>query len=820
MTVAAPLRAVPERARPPRDSEHELRALLRDDFLAASGWDEAGQVFAPDRDHPLLGLRKCAVADCEAGVRTPNVELCSVCIERFKGSGLSMAEFAAVPTGKKKLGQRICVIDGCLRARLGARGLCSQHNTQWLRSGQDVTAFISSAKPFDLDLGVCVVPSCDRRAESRRLGLCQNHRRRWTIARQERPDVDFDRWTRTVEPINADHLVILKGLSYSVQMELLVALQARTDEGTRTLITSLRAIVTALRRVEATALSDLTDAQVAKLRSDAQVLLRSLRDRLALRLSSPESERDKDVWDLRVFGLRGNLVLSGITQPWLLETTKRWVEDDLPQHRGRQGGSTAKYVASAITMLSDSLNQSRSDHGDDPSAFSRRDIVALTNRLAHLERTGTVTARTRLARCRDLKRFLHDIRVLGLTNPGGPAAGLPDDFHLGRNDIPPEPTDESASRGLPSWVLAVICDNLHLVDQRSGIDAKRMIELLIDTGRRPDEICSLALDCLARDNDNKPVLVYTNSKSNRPGRRLPVAETTAEIIAAQQALVRQQFPDTDQATLPLFPRDRRNREGVKPQSEPVFAKMHRDYIDVIADKLVTTVVGPDGREHEERYDRLAVVPYSYRHSFAQRHADEGVAPDVLRDLMDHDSMQTTIGYYRVTEKRVRAAVDRVSVHQFDGNGRRVFSRVQGILRDAHARMRVGQVAVPFGTCTEPSNVKASGQACPYKFTCLGCGHFRSDPSYLPELKSYLQQLLADRARIQAATDIEDWAKDKLTPRDEEITQLRDLIRRIENDLSDLSDQDRNLIQEAVTVIRSARQKVHLGFPNIAPPNDD
>src|SRR6266516_2598581 len=104
MTVAAPLRAVPERARPPRDSEHELRALLRDDFLAASGWDEAGQVFAPDRDHPLLGLRKCAVADCEAGVRTPNVELCSVCIERFKGSGLSMAEFAAVPTGKKKLG--------------------------------------------------------------------------------------------------------------------------------------------------------------------------------------------------------------------------------------------------------------------------------------------------------------------------------------------------------------------------------------------------------------------------------------------------------------------------------------------------------------------------------------------------------------------------------------------------------------------------------------------------------------------------------------------------------------------------------------------
>jgi len=208
------------------------------------------------------------------------------------------------------------------------------------------------------------------------------------------------------------------------------------------------------------------------------------------------------------------------------------------------------------------------------------------------------------------------------------------------------------------------------------------------------------------------------------------------------------------------------------------------------------------------------------HCYAQRHADEGVAPDVLRDLMGHDSMQTTMGYYQVTEKRVRVAIDRVSAHQFDGQGRRVFHGIQGLLTDAHARMRVGQVAVPFGVCTEPSNVKADGKSCPYKFTCLGCGHFRSDPSYLPELKSYLQQLLADRARIQAATDLQDWAKEQLTPRDQEITQLRDLIRRIEADLSDLSAEDQDLINDAVTVVRTTRQKVHLGFPSIQPPTNE
>src|SRR5260370_37559895 len=96
----------------------------------------------------------------------------------------------------------------------------------------------------------------------------------------------------------------------------------------------------------------------------------------------------------------------------------------------------------------------------------------------------------------------------------------------------------------------------------------------------------------------------------------------------------------------------------------------------------------------------------------------------------------------VTEKRVRAAVDRVSSHQFDNEGRRVMLGIRGLLADEHARMRVGQVAVPFGICTEPSNVKAGGQACPYKVNCPGCGHFPTDPSYPSQPKSYLQHVPA------------------------------------------------------------------------------
>ena len=114
-------------------------------------------------------------------------------------------------------------------------------------------------------------------------------------------------------------------------------------------------------------------------------------------------------------------------------------------------------------------------------------------------------------------------------------------------------------------------------------------------------------------------------------------------------------------------------------------------------------------------------------------------------------------------------------------------------------------------CTEPSNVKAGGHACPYKYVCTGCGHFRSDPSYLPELKSYLQQLLADSERLRAAADLQPWARAHAAPPDEQISQVRELIRRIEADLETLTSEDRARIENAVATIRATRQAV---MPNV------
>jgi hypothetical protein len=219
----------------------------------------------------------------------------------------------------------------------------------------------------------------------------------------------------------------------------------------------------------------------------------------------------------------------------------------------------------------------------------------------------------------------------------------------------------------------------------------------------------------------------------------------------------------------------------------------------------------DGTE----FDKRRIFPYAYRHTYAQRHADAGVPIDVLRELMDHRKLDTTRQYYSVGEKRRREAVDRVAAMQFDRHGNRIWRHAQALLDSEHARRSAGEVAVPFGVCAEPSNVKAGGNACPYRFRCAGCDHFRTDVSYLPDLHAYLDDLLRNRERVLAATDIEEWAKTEAMPSQEEISRIRRLISRITGGLDQLTSDERDQTDRAVAAVRRHRATM-LGMPRTRP----
>ncbi|HUY46001.1 MAG TPA: hypothetical protein VMV92_09785, partial [Streptosporangiaceae bacterium] len=69
--------------------------------------------------------------------------------------------------------------------------------------------------------------------------------------------------------------------------------------------------------------------------------------------------------------------------------------------------------------------------------------------------------------------------------------------------------------------------------------------------------------------------------------------------------------------------------------------------------------------------------------------------------------------------------------QLDAGGRRVRPDGRELLPTEALREQIGQVAVPFGICTEPGNVSAGGGSCPFRHRCFGCEYFRTDPSYQP-----------------------------------------------------------------------------------------
>ena len=65
------------------------------------------------------------------------------------------------------------------------------------------------------------------------------------------------------------------------------------------------------------------------------------------------------------------------------------------------------------------------------------------------------------------------------------------------------------------------------------------------------------------------------------------------------------------------------------------------------------MLGPDGTPAP--FDPSLITPYVLRHCYAQRHADAGVPVDVLKELLDHVAIGTTMGYYSISAERDKLA---------------------------------------------------------------------------------------------------------------------------------------------------------------------
>ena len=225
-----------------------------------------------------------------------------------------------------------------------------------------------------------------------------------------------------------------------------------------------------------------------------------------------------------------------------------------------------------------------------------------SSRLGYLESAGTISRYHRNVICRGARTVLAGIRALGLARPGQAAAGLHGDFAVGAGDIPATPVRGEPGRDLPPEIMTILCASL---DTLQPPEVRAATEIAIDTGRRPEDILGLPLDCLAHDKDGTAVLVYDNAKADRIGRRLPVSQATATVIIGQQDRVRAQFPGTPPAELKLLPAARCNPDGRKPMTIDMFEGRHREWADSL---------GPLRARNGVAVDPAKITPYAYRHS--------------------------------------------------------------------------------------------------------------------------------------------------------------------------------------------------------------
>jgi integrase len=803
-------------------------------LLVSLGWDQRTKIFAPNPDHRLFGYPVCRVAGCDLEAWDPS-RMCTGCQQFFAASTENDIEVFCSEGASRKVRSRhrmclVCRVPGFERP-VSVCDLCLSCDGLRRRRHQSVREFVEGDGQYPAaaprpSLGICAVASCQRLAGHPMTSLCDSHDVGWRSA--ARPDLVV--FCQKTDPCIGDRngRAALAGLDDNVIAELLYAVQVSFAEGRRVMPTTLRNVVSHLRRCGAGSVAEAIATTLD--RTPVRWLLVFAADRAALARSDIETEQAGDVWDLRLWGSYGRLSFIGggtspryrgrepsrpISQPWLKQAAKTWAGEAL----ARTTAGPVRAAIGAVGLFSESLAR-RPDGGIDPSALSHRDVEAFLARLTRLERAGTISGEHRDRSINLVAKVLRDCREMGLGERGAVLGALPDDVVVRRSERPrTKRRDDEVGRALPTIVMAQLLSPEYLdrLEAFAGPTIRAAVELMAGVGRRTAELCSLRFGCLEYDEHSggdgelraSPVLVHDMPKVRKVGCRLPIHEREAAIIAAQQERVRAAFPHVTAGT-PLFPRPLKNPDGSKPIGTSHIQRLMRQWVSELP-----RLDGPekDSAGRPVPFPRDRVFPYAFRHSFAQRHADAGTPVDTLKELLGHETVRTTLGYYRVTARRKRSAQDALGPLQVNADGRRVRPDTGGLLDTEALREQIGQVAVPFGICTEPSNVSADGRSCPFRHRCFGCTYFRTDPSYQPELRGYRARLLADRERlVTALPQLAEWARNDAVPAGEEIESLRRLILANEEALAGLDTGVRRGVEAAIGTVRSSRAALEATYP--------
>lgn len=685
----------------------------------------------------------------------------------------------------------------------------------WRPQEWDASTFTFTGDPLNPRTAVsyCRTKSCPSIIDGSSLGFCQACRRRrsaWDAA-----DGDFESTysPRFRKSSAAPYSFTLAGLTPSLRNEIVYGLQQRDADSMALRPNAVAAMVRQFR--DAQSVLDASGSGKGLHFS----YLRSVQSHVR-RLRAAHAGRDGtegEVWDCALVGLfsardrkyravKGHLDFTPIRQGWLRQLALEWARATRPSV------ADARQVIHAAEIASLALAGRPS--GDAPELLGMADMAAIFDALAHARKPRSGAPYSLSHRHGLIGRWR---RLIQFGRSAGQMDEVPGNFALlpEQKLLSVKQQEGELGRAIPEEWIAHLDNHLSEVGASStfsnngwtcddyAAQYRTIYQLIRDTGRRPSEILSLPRSPVEH-HDGNPSLVYDNHKAGRLGRRLPIDPSTAAIVAEWETRL-QRLPVPVECTSFLFPAPgARNRERRGHMRAGQFSRVFRTWVRGVE---APTTLSPDA----QRFDREDIEPYGLRHAYAQRHADNGTPVDVLKELMDHVDIATTMGYYKVSLKRKQDAVRLLAKYSLDRHGNPApFASPIAYQRST--------VAVPFGNCTEPKNVQAGGKACPIRFQCAGCGFFRPDPSYLAAIDGHVAQLRVDR-ELAIGSDAAEWV---VTNLDEQISAFSEIASGLRSMVSGLDADERNRIDDASAVMcrdRSARTFIPLDSIGRRPADD-
>jgi len=243
-------------------------------------------------------------------------------------------------------------------------------------------------------------------------------------------------------------------------------------------------------------------------------------------------------------------------------------------------------------------------------------------------------------------------------------------------------------------------------------------------GLRPSSVVTLAFDCLsfASEEPTRAVLTYHNVKLDRQAMQPIEHQAVIDAIRAQQAVVRERFPDGSPW---LFPGFRRNEDGRKPTHVSSLDCMLKHYLGLYP------ITDPEGRV-------LRSIPWTgFRDKVATDLLNSGVSPAIVARWLDHRGMGSLEHYATVHVETMRRALKEsklINIHgqevgllvEEGASGER--SSALRELEDLRLMVKRAVNTVVGGLCTLPTQTR-----CVHHNRCFTCQHFATTPQELPVL---------------------------------------------------------------------------------------